>query len=343
MNRHGRFETIQALRFVAALAVVVAHSAFYARERLGVEAPDLDALGAAGVGLFFTISGFIMVKLRDDDPTQDPRRFAWRRISRIIPLYWIMTSFKLAVILVAADVVTTAVIDPTAVVSSYLLLPSHNELGHIEPVWTVGWTLVFEMAFYLVVTAAIAFRIDPIVLAAPLLVAGAAASVLRPESGSAWWFYASPVLLFFLAGMLIARTGRRSTVGHVVGAAAALGVLAVGYAALGGHDPVRTGATFAGLVGIVAAAVACEPRLGPRVPGWITASGAASYSLYLTHPVIAQAVPEVWVRLGVDAPWWIAVAGSVVIAAVAAPVVHRFVESPITRALQDRPLRRRPV
>jgi len=342
-----RYQTIQGLRFVAALGVVVGHSAFYARERLGSPAPTLDFLGAMGVGLFFAISGFIMTRIHDEDPDQDWRRFIRRRVARVIPMYWIMTTFKLATILVAADVVITAAVDPVAVVRSYLLLPSFNELGHIEPLWTVGWTLMFEMMFYLLVAVAMAARVDPVVLAAPVLIALAIASVARAENGSAspsgslpdsaseWWFYADPVVLYFLAGMAIARAARRRSRASMVIAVAAVFALAVLSGLLARAEPVMHGLVFAALVGILGIAVGSEGVLGARVPRWIVVSGTASYSLYLTHPIVAQIVPETLARLGaVDLPWAVVVAGSTVVAALAAPLVHRFAEAPLTRLVQ---------
>lgn len=335
-----RYQTIQGLRFVAALGVVVGHSAFYARERLGSAAPPLDFLGAMGVGLFFAISGFIMTRIHDEDPDQDWRRFIWRRFARVAPMYWVMTTFKLATILVAADVVVTAAIDPMAIVRSYLLLPSFNELGRIEPLWTVGWTLMFEMAFYLLVAVAMAVRVDPVALAAPVLVVLAIASVAHADSGSAdsgseWWFYANPVVLYFLAGMAIARAARQRTRASLPFAVAAVLALAVLSGLLARGEPVMHGLVFAALVGILGIAVRTEGVSGARVPRWIIVSGTASYSLYLTHPVVAQIVPEALARLGaVDLPWPVIVAGSTVVAALAAPLVHRFAEAPLTRLVQ---------
>ena len=55
-------------------------------------------LGAAGVDLFFVISGFVMVYSSESlfGRRDGPRKFFLRRLARIAPLYWAVT---LAIIL----------------------------------------------------------------------------------------------------------------------------------------------------------------------------------------------------------------------------------------------------
>ncbi len=77
-----RLYAIQYLRAVAALGVVV----FHAAERTGTH----FAIGAAGVDIFFVISGFIMWVLAGTRTTT-PAAFLRERIERIVPLYWIVT------------------------------------------------------------------------------------------------------------------------------------------------------------------------------------------------------------------------------------------------------------
>jgi peptidoglycan/LPS O-acetylase OafA/YrhL len=60
-----RYEGIQALRFIAALLVVVTHATFYVSERL-VPGYPVWSSGAAGVDVFFVISGFVMVVSSQD-------------------------------------------------------------------------------------------------------------------------------------------------------------------------------------------------------------------------------------------------------------------------------------
>ncbi|MGH6808111.1 MAG: acyltransferase family protein, partial [Ensifer adhaerens] len=73
---------IQYLRALAALGVVL----FHAAERTGHH----FAIGAAGVDVFFVISGFIMWVISDRRPVA-PLSFLKERLRRIAPIYWLAT------------------------------------------------------------------------------------------------------------------------------------------------------------------------------------------------------------------------------------------------------------
>src|SRR5262249_43868408 len=74
---------IQYLRALAALGVV----AFHAAERTG----GAFVIGAAGVDIFFVVSGFIMMVIAERRPVT-PKRFIRERFERIAPAYWIATA-----------------------------------------------------------------------------------------------------------------------------------------------------------------------------------------------------------------------------------------------------------
>jgi exopolysaccharide production protein ExoZ len=70
------------LRAVAALGVVVFHA-------LSDTGWDFH-LGAAGIHLFFTLSGFMMWSIAGQGTTR-PLSFLSGRVRRIVPMYWIAT------------------------------------------------------------------------------------------------------------------------------------------------------------------------------------------------------------------------------------------------------------
>ncbi len=90
------------LRFLAALAIVVFH---YSNFR-SLEAPacieNLVVRGNQAVTFFFFLSGFVMY-LSYSKRTVDFRSFMRARIARIMPLYWLVFSICLILILVFTD------------------------------------------------------------------------------------------------------------------------------------------------------------------------------------------------------------------------------------------------
>ena len=116
----------QYLRALASIGVVAFHTG------------RATILGQAGVDVFFVISGFIMwmVTIKPIGPGQ----FLWHRVVRVVPLYWIATLIMAAVRGSSA---------PDAI-ESLLFWPHRDAGGQVWPVLVQGWTLNFEMFFYLV-------------------------------------------------------------------------------------------------------------------------------------------------------------------------------------------------
>ena len=94
----SNFVTIQSLRAVAALLVVDYHVLDMWSLRVNPTPPGVSWVnGAAGVDIFFVISGFVMVV---SSRRMAAKLGAWRtfiehRIVRIAPLYWLATTAKL--------------------------------------------------------------------------------------------------------------------------------------------------------------------------------------------------------------------------------------------------------
>jgi exopolysaccharide production protein ExoZ len=142
-----QLRSIQALRAIAALAVLVSHIAQGENRFLPDPlSPSWMVLGVSGVDLFFVISGFVMVYVTRQTPrygVMEIGRFLYARITRIYPVYW---AFTLAVIAgyLTMPIGLTRSIDDFNLLASFLLLPDVQ-----PPVLLVGWTLIHEMYFYL--------------------------------------------------------------------------------------------------------------------------------------------------------------------------------------------------
>ena len=84
--------SIQALRGVAALLVVLSHSAHYVDEsynNLYLSAFFNDRFGLYGVTIFFIISGYAISLANDRVKSSCREKFLLKRICRLHPVYWI--------------------------------------------------------------------------------------------------------------------------------------------------------------------------------------------------------------------------------------------------------------
>lgn len=275
-----KLRSIQVLRAVAACAVVVLHAVPDAHAPVGNA-----GYGAAGVDLFFVISGFIMANVAQGRTVGE---FLRDRAWRIYPLWWIAVLPWLFMVPRG----------PTFIASSLTLWPIYAG-GYYVPVLKVGWTLSFELLFYLGMALASATRAAlPLAIYALLLVGA------LTTGSSLLHFVGSPMASEFLMGIAIARLPRRKVLGLLIPLGICL--LALTPAAIGDVE-----ATFgpqwalwrvlvwgcpAAL--IVWGCLSLEPLFAHRLFGVPVAIGDASYSVYLFHPLVAYGLSFAWpVRL----------------------------------------------
>ena len=343
------FLSVQILRAIAAGMVVVYHVQVDLVSAAGAT-PGLPNLtvGAAGVDIFFVISGFIMVYAseRQFGAPGGWRSFLLRRIIRICPLYWAVTAFHVLVAMAAPGLFSTT-FGPAFILASCLFWPVARPDGLIAPVVAQGWTLNFEMFFYLLLAAAmVAPRRRAVLVTSVALVtfvlAGQVGGLPFPLS-----YWAHPIILDFVAGLLLGlahREGLRLGPGARIGLVLA-GVLAYLLAAPApGDDILDSGARSflvwgAPAVLIVAGAVLGEPaaRLGGagRVLCFL---GDASYALYLTHhiPIRAARRLAVWAGLEPLALGWLYAGAILGVATLLAFVVLVAFERPVAAFLKAR-------
>ena len=146
----GTILSIQVLRFIAALSVVIFHAHLLLSRKLPGHVPHrVDhafAVGASGVHIFFVISGFVMV-YTSWRSRLTPGGFLKRRLIRIYPIYWLVGTLYLVAHLLLEQPYDLSFKE---IVGAALLLPGYSPLV-IGP----GWTLSYEMYFYLCFTAAL--------------------------------------------------------------------------------------------------------------------------------------------------------------------------------------------
>jgi exopolysaccharide production protein ExoZ len=143
-----KLDGLQVGRAFAALSVVLGHSVAYADD--GTALGIWHLCGRYGVTLFFVISGFIMVHTTGSG-SFDPRRFMGNRLRRVVPIYLIANLVLLVLVLAVPSVFRHTRIDLGHILLSLLFIPSYAPGSDgIWPFFRLGWTLNFEMFFYVV-------------------------------------------------------------------------------------------------------------------------------------------------------------------------------------------------
>jgi exopolysaccharide production protein ExoZ len=336
------YHLIQVLRAIAALMVVAHHTTLMLHDRNGLPVANWIN-GGAGVDIFFVVSGFVMTissaPLRGS--THPARTFLARRIERIAPMYWIATTVKLMTVLIAPALALNALGTPWHVIASYLFLPSRNAHGLIEPILVVGWTLNYEMAFYVLFAVALATRASLLKVLAPVLILLALLWVV-PQHGvpDAVRWYETPMVLEFLAGIVLARVLPRikrlaAPVALLLVIAGFTGLLTMAWPNFSVWRGVGWGLPA---IAIVCGALALEKRWGAKTPRWLLEVGDASYSIYLVH---GFALPVIGVFLSRFGSQWrgvvpVSLAAAVILSTIAGMVVYRLVERPIANWFKGR-------
>lgn len=162
------FSNLQILRAFAALTVVHFHIIEIAGEQgFGIPAFEfLRGWGSNGVDIFFVLSGFLMVYIAELRPRK-PISFLNNRATRIIPVYWILTLVGLAAILLKGDFQGEP-ITLNAILSSFFFVSRWTALD--MPILYVGWTLEWELVFYLIFGGCLFFKNKTVQFALPLII-----------------------------------------------------------------------------------------------------------------------------------------------------------------------------
>jgi len=272
--------------------VVLTHATLYASERLD-SAFGIWTTGARGVDIFFVISGFVIVIAAADRSSGgwvSPVSFLLRRVVRIVPMYWFATTLNLAILIAVPALVLHSSLDWGSVLRSYFFIPDYNDSGRIEPLLGVGWTLYFETFFYALFALSLFVRINPLVFVPTVLIGVAVASLFRQPDWPAVSVYLNPIVLEFMFGMAIAFWARSLRTNMLVAVAViALGFfwMFVAHAHFDHWSVVVTRGLPAAL--IVLGFILLEPHVDWSKLRLFVFLGAASYVLYLFHPLIAPA------------------------------------------------------
>ena len=148
---------LQLLRAFAAINVVYLHVLIGAEsyEKPTIVFPYLGDWGASGVDIFFVISGFVMIYTQSINP-KTILNFYKSRILRIVPIYWLITSFIIIIYFLFPNIFRSLIIDFKSSISSFLFVSQIFNSSY--PIINLGWTLEWEMLFYLIFGIALYFK-----------------------------------------------------------------------------------------------------------------------------------------------------------------------------------------
>ena len=288
-----KINNIQALRAYAAMAVVVFHTGF--------AFPHMLHMGKFGVDIFFVISGYIMARICETDT----RSFLLRRLIRIVPPYWVLTFLLFLFALRFPNLLLSTRPDPGELIKSLFFVPYYRPDGLIRPLLFVGWSLNYEMLFYLLIALAIyLFPKHPLWCASGLLVGVHYVSSLYAGFGAVPMCYSNNVVFEFVLGILAYAIARRISMSAAV-RLRLFSLLALFGALVGiflvqsiAHSPMPLEwvviQVLAMLV-VLSASLLSQGGWDIRIR-WIVIVGDASYVLYLVHAYILSLSDRVLTR-----------------------------------------------
>jgi exopolysaccharide production protein ExoZ len=341
---------IQVLRAVAAYLVVFVHLS-----ELLPETPATTFLhnkGYSGVDLFFVISGFIMVYTTSRKKIS-AGQFLLNRIKRIVPLYYLVTFFVFGIAIIFPFILQNTSADFYALLKSLAFVPFEKSPGRIYPLYYLGWTLNYEMFFYLIFALSLSLWYEMrVTLCATMILALVLFGLyIRDSNNVILYFFTQPIMLDFSLGMVLALfRDQISAAMHRIAVLPWL-TLSFGIAALLTAPsfvsiapsfyapPTNTFATFGIPAALIVMTAIGVDDVRSRGQPWRSFQeiGNASYSIYLTHFFIVGALISFANHLHLSlVPRIILALIAVLLTAVFGVFLYYFFERPIMSILAGR-------
>jgi exopolysaccharide production protein ExoZ len=327
---------VHLLRVAAALAVVYFHITSDAGFNLRL------ACGTFGVDIFFVVSGFIIAYIG----ARSPDRFLVRRLIRIVPFYWSATLSVFCVAWLFPQLLRQTRADVPHLLYSLAFIPHETPYSGMFPTLLLGWTLNYEMYFYLLFAVAllVSRRLAPLVCSG-LLVVIMLAITLSGTQNESILFYSRPIVFEFIFGIAVyyavtlfdRRADELRDVRWLkwllVASTAAAAIFIVVQGLRSGFGLPRYLASGVPALIIVAGAILIERIFGIQAKNKATfLLGESSYILYLIHPYIIYGVLRLVV--GPASGFGPATIGLLLLALLVLPsviavVIHLWFEKPV--------------
>ena len=182
-------KNLQVLRAVAALLVVFFHCDF-----------ENIKIGQFGVDIFFVISGFIISFVL----YKNQSNFLIKRFIRVVPMYYLFTIALICAWLVYPGLFKNVYISAEAIVKSLCFIPYY--VGDSGPILSLGWTLNYEIFFYVTVGVFSILTKRPgiaLVLSIATILLVVILFRLTNSSNFYWLFYSHEITIEFTFGVIL--------------------------------------------------------------------------------------------------------------------------------------------
>jgi peptidoglycan/LPS O-acetylase OafA/YrhL len=359
-----RYEGLDQLRGILAFSVMVYHYAEWQKIQLPwLFHQPLSLIGVYAVGTFYTLSGFALyVVYRERKISRIFLLEFWiKRICRIVPLFWLVSTITLLITKVPA-VLWSEHIDVQMILLNYSLLFSwFDPSAYLATgAWSIGNEWAFYTLFPLMLLAS-RFRSGQWITGVAVLVVTCWFTFVAMDANTSlenqWVTYIHPLnqLILFAAGVLFGPTIIKSTCRKTfpvqVSVATALFVAASYFS-----DISHWVSGFGRLAMVAICVICCQGFAITRLEhGWtpriLTFLGSISYTMYLMHPIAHHCVNKVLGKIqsltgkttfGDQLLDVLSFVGSIAATLVISAIIYRFLEKPFI-ALGKRLARRHDV
>lgn len=325
-----KLNNLQILRGISALLVCCFHFADYINFqnlRLG---DILFSRGSIGVNIFFVISGFIMAFTTQKkdfrvNTSKEIILFFKRRIIRIVPLYFLLT---FAWIILGRSLISYMHGDGlNRLIHSILFLPQKNTF----PVLYLGWSLNYEMFFYLIFGISLLFYTRRYIFIVAFFIVSYIAGLLNPSDSAYFQMVTSPLNLYFVVGILFALLLSKVTIHKkwaiLISATGIISFLLLLF------NSIPSG-TFISLLIVslfVFSFLLFDYTFHFKGNRFLVFLGDISYSLYLSHPFVEILFRRFKVDGYLNIPYFIL---KIIVVIALAAFLYHFVEKKITNYLK---------
>ena len=265
-------------------------------------------------------------------PDTKPKAFMIARIRRVVPLYWFFTMLMAAILIALPGVFKATTFELDKFLLSLAFIP-HWSTANPNFVWPIvapGWSLVFEMYFYLVfaLSLLLAARFRLIFIAAFIATVFLVATAMHTDESAVTDFFSQSMVFEFIFGMLLAAFWKR---GYTTSSSTAWLFIALGLCLLLLNMQVSRIVSY-GLPSLLIVMGCLYIRVNEYQ--WGILLGDASYSLYLSHIFTLGLMRKIFPPLLGEGPIaaYSFVVLSLLVCTVVSIYIHKYVDNWLLRS-----------